>query len=346
MDAAAGAPYTSWSLLSGVRYPFAPGIGGEFPQSEAPLLKTYAYPEEFHLPLTWHWNAVIEHGLSAHDRLIVGYVGSSGRRLLRREALVHPNSDFVMVEVSTNRGESSYHGVQTQYQRRMSKRIDATVSYTWAHSIDNVSQDSALLLGLQGFEADRDRGSSSFDVRHMVTAGFVGQLPRAWIVSGLFRGRTGFPIDVVNGEDLLGLGFANAFRPDRVPGQPTWSANSDAPGGRELNRLAFSTPTGQGQGSLGRNSVAGVGMWQFDLAVRRALPLREKVKLQLGLEVFNILNHANFGDPNRFLITPSFGQSQTMLNGFLSTGGPAGGLAPVFQIGGPRSVQIAARLSF
>lgn len=344
MDTATGAPYAKWSLLSGVRYPFQSPLelGGEQP----PFLKTYAYPGKFHLPRTRHWTTALEQTLTDRSRLTLTYAGSSGSRLLRREALVRPNSEFVMVEVSTNRGSSSYHALQAQYSRRMTRRFDAKAAWTWSHSIDNVSQDSALLLGIDGFDATRDRGASSFDARHLVTAAFVGSLPQGWMLDGIFRTRTGFPIDVVNGEDLLGLGFSNVFRPDRVAMQPLWVANTNAPGGRELNRSAFDVPVSQGQGSLGRNAITGFGMWQVDIALRREFSLRDRTRVRLGAEIFNLLNHANFGAPDRFLISSLFGQPRTMLNSFLSSGGPSGGLSPVFQIGGPRSIQMSLRLSF
>ncbi len=61
--------------------------------------------------------------------------------------------------------------------------------------------------------------------------------------------------------------------------------------------------------------------------------------------MFNILNHPNFGDPVRTLSSGLFGQADRMLGRSLSPGGGAG-FNPLYQIGGPRSIQLALRLQF
>jgi hypothetical protein len=61
---------------------------------------------------------------------------------------------------------------------------------------------------------------------------------------------------------------------------------------------------------------------------------------------FNIFNHPNFGPPINYLSSPQFGQSTQMLGASLGSGGQNGGLNPLYQIGGPRSVQLALKLLF
>jgi hypothetical protein len=95
--------------------------------------------------------------------------------------------------------------------------------------------------------------------------------------------------------------------------------------------------------------LRGFGAWQADFAVRRQFHLTEKVGLQFHAEFFNLFNHANFGDPiqnNRFIFSPQFGQSTQTLANSLGTGGAGGGFNPLYQIGGPRSIQLALRLQF
>jgi len=117
-------------------------------------------------------------------------------------------------------------------------------------------------------------------------------------------------------------------------------------GGRRLNGAAFRAAPGSAQGNLGRNALNGFGVSQLDLAMRREFSLGERRSIQLRIEAFNALNHPNFADPVRFLASPLFGQSGSMLNLMLGTGSPGSGLAPVFQGGGARSLQIAVRFSF
>jgi hypothetical protein len=62
--------------------------------------------------------------------------------------------------------------------------------------------------------------------------------------------------------------------------------------------------------------------------------------------MFNIFNHPNFGSPINYLSSPLFGQSTQTLNRYLGSGGQSGGLNPLYQIGGPRSIQLALKLQF
>jgi hypothetical protein len=109
-----------------------------------------------------------------------------------------------------------------------------------------------------------------------------------------------------------------------------------------LNAKAFSIPTTPPrQGNLARNSVPGFDFYQLDLSVRRRFPLTERVALQLRSDFFNVLNHANFANPDGNLDDGSaFGRSSQMLNQGL------GGLSPLYQMGGPRSVQLSLKLVF
>jgi hypothetical protein len=87
---------------------------------------------------------------------------------------------------------------------------------------------------------------------------------------------------------------------------------------------------------------------QWDFAVHRDFSLLEHMKLQFRAELFNVLNHPNFGPPNNQFGSGAFGVSTQLLgqslSGQNSLGG--GGFDPLYQIGGPRSVQLALKLIF
>ena len=96
--------------------------------------------------------------------------------------------------------------------------------------------------------------------------------------------------------------------------------------------------------------MRGFPLAQADLAIHRQFSLSERIKLQLRGELFNVLNHPNFADPSGYMGSPSasgalvipstFGRSVSMLSAGL------GGLSPIYQIGGPRSIQLALKLVF
>lgn len=136
------------------------------------------------------------------------------------------------------------------------------------------------------------------------------------------------------------------MRPNLVPGVPLWIANPDVAGGKEINKAAFSIPTGAVQGDLGRNALRGFGTTNVDLTLRRQFRIHERLALQARGDLFNIFNHPNFGPPINYMSSPQFGQSTQMLGASLGSGGQNGGLNPLYQIGGPRSVQLALKLLF
>jgi hypothetical protein len=130
--------------------------------------------------------------------------------------------------------------------------------------------------------------------------------------------------------------------------------NPADPGGRVFNKAAFIGPPLDSmrnplrQGTLGRNALRGFAMSQVDFAVRRDFPLRSDVSLQLRAEAFNLFNQVNFGLPTNTLSSGSlFGQPTQTLASSLGAGGVAGGgFIPIYQVGGPRSFQLAVRLQF
>ena len=80
--------------------------------------------------------------------------------------------------------------------------------------------------------------------------------------------------------------------------------------------------------------------------MQRQFQLTERVGLRFRSEFFNIFNHPNFGSPTNLLTSPLFGRSTQTLANSLGSGGANGGLNPLYQIGGSRSMQFALKLQF
>lgn len=323
-----------------------------FAPSGPGLLAASKLAEGFRTPVSIQWNATVEQEVAKKAVVSMSYVGSADRRLLRKDLLALPNLGYV--DVFTNRGSASYEALQTQVRSRFHQRLEGIASFSWAHSIDNSSQDGDLFSPDASWGGTVDRGNSSFDIRRSFSAALTYDLPslsrgwlhaatRDWSTSGIFLARTGFPITVYGINSYFPAG--DETRPDLLAG-PMWIPDANAPEGRILNRDAFAMPSAFVPGTLGRNSIPGFGMAQLDMAMQRQFALSDRWKAQLRIEAFNALNHPNFGNPDAFLGDATFGRPVSMLDQFLGAGGPSSGLAPALQIGGPRSVQIAVRFRF
>ena len=319
----------------------------------------YGFAAHLQLPYTLQWNASIEQAMGKSQALTISYVGSHAARLLQQnefEPANNPNSSFfIFVE---NGLTSDYESLQGQFRRRLSGGLTTLASYTWSHCLDYGSQN--YIFGYQ-------RGNCDFDVRHNLSAAFSYDLPNAgyngfvnavlnhWGLDGRFMARTAFPM-TLSGNELLqpngqfydaGLSF--------VPGEPVYlygancasvlqglgdlTPGQGCPGGRAINPNAFASVS-SGFGDAPRNFARLFGAWQMDLAIRRDFPIREGLKLQLRAESFNIFNRPNFGSINPHFGQSTFGQATGTLANSL------GVLSPLYQQGGPRSMQFALKLIF
>ncbi|MBS1828566.1 MAG: TonB-dependent receptor [Acidobacteria bacterium] len=316
-----------------------------------PTSLSFGFLPGLQLPRIRQWSFSVERSFLNSNAFSVSYTGSEGVNLLRRELGGPESTESHRLILATNHGSAVYHGLQAQVRRRFATGWQGQAGYAWGHSIDNSSSDSALHYAERGITAARDRGSSDFDVRHSFTAAMSYESParwgrwlRGWSLDGIARARTGFPIQIQSAEHTIGIGLANAFRPTVKPWARVWLDDASAPGGRRLNRDAFVSLGELVQGSLGRNALSGFGMHQIDAALRREFRVSDHSVLHFRVEAFNMLNHPNFADPVRFLSSPLFGESPSMLSLMLGTGSPGSGLTPVFQTGGARSLQMVLRL--
>jgi hypothetical protein len=358
-DILVGFPYLGNKFLSNVPFPLSTVDATPPALVTNPISAITSFDPKLKLPYTYQFNATAQQAIGSDQTVSIVYIGAIGRRLLRRERLISPTPQFTTVTLIRNLATSDYHSLQMQYVRRLSKGFQAVVSYTWSHSLDNASNDSTAWLPGSRIDPRNERGPSDFDVRHALTGATSYDLPnnrvtdnpvlRGWSLDGLFSVRSATPVNVVTGAVFFGVG--SALRPDLLAGVPLYIHDPNVAGGKKINRNAFVIPSGR-QGSLGRNALRGFPMWQVDLALRRQFALSEKVSLQVRAEAFNLFNHPNFGDPGaratqtNSLASALFGQSILMLGKSLGSGGIQPGLNPLYQVGGPRSMQFALKMTF
>ncbi len=336
--------------------PYLPPARTLQPPYGSAITPIFAFSPDLRLPRSYQWNVALEKSFGAHQAISATYVGQSGNDLLRIETTVRPNANFApgtLFELTNNSAASNYQALQLQYRRPLSNRLQAVMNYSWSHSIDNASADTIAFLSNTAvpLSAQLDRANSDFDVRHSFSGAFTYDLPapkklaplsyaiRDWSLDGVVVARSGFPFAAIlqSGSPIGRI----SRRPNLVPGQPVWVPSATAPGGMIVNANAFSAPPPGTQGNEGRNIIPGFGFAQVDLSLGRRFRISEHVNVRFRADAFNVLNHPNFANPIAQLqASPIFLQSTKMLNQGL------GGLNPLFQEGGPRSLQLSLKLTF
>ena len=326
----------------------------------APFGRVYAIDPHLELPYTLQWNASIEQALGKSQALTVSYVGSHALRLLKQSQISAPSNPNAKTFLLVQNGlTSDYDSLQVQFQRRLSRGLTALASYTWSHCLDYGSQNYSF-----GFQ----RGSCNSDVRSNLSSAFSYDLPNVghnglvsavlhhWGLDDSFIARTAFPVPLSGRTLFQPDGTAYSAGLNLVSGQPVYlyGANCDSvlqglhklapgqgcPGGRAINPQAF-TNVSSGFGNAPRNFARGFGTWQMNLSIRRDFPIYERLKLQFRADAFNIFNHPNFGAINPSFASSTFGQASGTLASSLG-----GILNPLYQSGGPRSMQFALKLIF
>jgi len=331
------------------------------PQSyDPPYPRLFAFYPGYKLPCVIHYNVGFEQPIGRTSSLWLGYVGAAGRRLARVESLrpaVLQNPQFTRIDAVSNLATSDYHALQVQFRRRMASGLQALVSYAWSKSLDTASDESIVNFAAPAVKYDPrlDRGPSDFDVRHNVSGAFSWELPRpraglarsiagGFALDAVLLARTATPVTPVTGRDALNLGLTNVSRPDYVAGRPLYLFSEGYPGGKRINPAAFDavTPVAQGrQGTLGRGSLRAFPLRQLDVSLRRRFQLAEGWALDFRADAFNVLNTPNFASPVYRLTSPSFGLATTTFNA-----ASVNGLNPLYQVGGPRSIQLSLKLKF
>jgi hypothetical protein len=358
-------PFTHSEIILNTSYPLSAAASAPPPFTTTPPVSYLSVVDPNHvLPRTYEWNAALERTLGKTDVITVTYLGAAGRKLMRQKRYYKPNPNFTgEFDLMSNDADSSYNALQVQYRHRLAYGLQALLSYTWAHTIDDASSDAnPVNLPASDAPLSQERGSSDNDIRHTFSGAVSYNIPAPgggiwksifgnWSTDSIIYARAAPPVNVVTGQDpfplgLLLTGANGAVRPNLLPGAPLWIANPNIGGGKEINPAAFAIPTGAVQGDLGRNALRGFGATQVDLTLRRQFKFHERLSLQARADFFNIFNHPNFGPPINYLSSPLFGQSTQMLGASLGSGGQNGGLNPLYQIGGPRSVQLALKLLF
>lgn len=291
---------------------------------------TWSTDTNFVNPLIHQWNLNVQRELPAQLKAEIAYVGTRGERLWLNEQL-NPASPIThlrdvptrgSIVIRSNRGDSNYHGLQTQLSRSIGW-VQLRGSYTWSKAIDNQSEVFASSGGASRWQDVKnprsDRGVSAYDRTHRASISYSIAPPAPWksgVLSALFGGwattgvlsfSSGVPETIYfGGFDQNGDGEGYNDRPTAgnpkgsellgytVDGTTFYNWTDDA----EMPRDSFRYLYIDGQnGNIARNSFRYPGTMDFDASVTKDInmPYAEGHKVQLRMDLFNAFNHPNLG---------------------------------------------------
>jgi hypothetical protein len=286
-----------------------------------------------------------------------GYItnGLLANRTVARGQLLRPYPQFQnFQDTGGGRGDSHWNSLQTRMLKRFKGGAIVSGSYTFSKLISNTDTLTSWLenhgtAGVQNWNNLRaEKSLASFDVPHRFVISYILPLPfgknkaffanagpffdrivGGWGVNGITTLQSGFPLGLTtaaNQTNSLGGGSRpNVIAPDSK--RRTGSAQSRV--NQWFNTSAFAAPPAYTFGNEARldNTLRGHGIANWDFTLSKAIPIRERLSLDLRAEVFNLYNRVQFGDPGTQLGSATFGIVSTQTNN-------------------PRQIQFAGRLSF
>jgi hypothetical protein len=224
-------------------------------------------------------------------------------------------------------GWEKYHALAVTFTQRVWQGLAVNANYTWSKALDDASNPGADNAE-SNFPQDpanlaAEKGLSDFDHRHRLVSNFLYQIPflknsegwihtafGEWQVGGIWTLQTGAPFTVNLSTDV-----ANNGEPLSAPSQRpnlTCNPNNGPKTTAEwFNTSCFALPSSFTYGNAGRDIVIGPGLDDFDASIQKEFLVRENMRLQFRLDVFDFFNHPNFnasvGAGRTFSASTSFG---------------------------------------
>ncbi len=327
-------PFTQRASL--VRPSFPNLLAGFDPNKALYQLQTTNY--DLQSPYALQFNLSIQRALPGDWVVSAGYSGSRGLHLFRigdanlapftvvngikiyQSQLGRINPNFASITQRITDAQSFYNALQFSAQKQFSHGLRAQMSYTFSRSIDDASginsQDytDGSPYVLDFYDRKADRGLSAFWAKHVFVGNWSYELPfaksmkgvgglllKGWQLNSITTVQTGHPFEVRLGTfnrsgNLNTVNYAVHERPDVNPG---YSGNPILGGPArywDINAFVLQ-PAGQ-RGNLGRNTLIGPGIVNFDLSVAKTFAIDELRKFEFRGEMFNLPNHPNFSVPS------------------------------------------------
>jgi hypothetical protein len=294
--------------------------------------------------MSQQWTAQIQQRLGWRFNAQVSYLGMENTHLFDEQADnvinpltgMRPYPQFNPVVHKGNWAVGRFHGLITSLQRTARNGLFVGMNYTYSHADGDFSDPENVACRACSW------GDLTYDVRQNLYIQSSYPLPlghslalRNWTLSGVASIRSGLPLNVTVTRATTALGDGNNTeqRPNLVPGVSIIPLGGQTIGDW-INKAAFSVPANNTWGTAGTDIVRGPGLHQLDTSISRRINIRERSNLMLRMEVFNVFNHPQLGNPNVNFSSPMFGQITSIVN-----------TTPI-GTGTARSIQFAARFTF
>ena len=224
-------------------------------------------------------------------------------------------------ETSAN---SRYDSLQLQVRGRLRRSLQFQAAYTLSKTLDDVSDvfdlAGASSLPQNSFDFAAERGLANFDVPHRVAYNVIYDLPDfrdsnaalRLLLGGLQLASTG---SYRSGQPFTVNSIYDVNLDGNLTDRPNTTEGIIVTGDRRQPlRLGTSTPTtllapiGR-DGAVGRNTFRAGTVLELDMSLIKNLRFAESRNFTVRMDVFNLINRANYGVPVRFLEAPGFGRA-------------------------------------
>jgi hypothetical protein len=304
-----------------------------------PLVGAMQSPD-FTNPTSWAWNATVDRELPWQMRGTASYVGRSAAHLERARNInqlqpgtiqrnpgvntnaLRPFLGFSTVTLYETTGKSRYNSLQTQVERRSTRGVGFSVSYTFSRTKDNGAGRNDLLPN--AFDDSGYYGISDLDRPHVLVSQVRYSFPTLsssaapvrwvlgdWNVSGIIQAQSGAPFSVRTPVDIAGVGPGSGQQFYELVGDPKAVRTDWDPAlsrATWFDRNAFRAPaTGTFATSQEKNILRQPGFWDINLSLRKGFSILGTQRFDLRIEAFNIFNRTRLGNAVTNPTLPDFG---------------------------------------
>jgi hypothetical protein len=227
------------------------------------------------------------------------------------------------LDLHTDIGSQTYRGLKLSLRRR-GARLSLSGNYTWSRCFGDATTGGFPQLA-SGYtdpaHPEFDRGYCEQDRTHLGTMSIGTETPEfanaaarvlasGWRVSGILTAQSGGPLNIIAGRDNTFSGIQQQ-RPNQVLDNPYGNRTAS----NYLNAAAFAQPAPGTLGTYQRNSARGPGRWDVNVALSRVLSIGARQNIELRVEVFNVFNHVNLGNPTVNFTSGNFGRITQLATG-------------------------------